>query len=254
MSKQNFEVLKILQNHRSIRQFTNKKISDAHVKEIMLSAQAAPSSSHGQAYSIICVTRLENKKKLAAYAGGQQQVEKCSHFFIFCADLHRLEKIAEKTGVDMTESLNSTEMFLIATIDAVLAAQNTAVAAEALGLGVVYTGGLRNNPEKVSNLLNLPQRVYPVFGMCIGYPDPERIPDQKPRLPLGAVYYENEYIPFEETYSHIAQYDRVMKQYYLERTDGQRADTWSDLITDKRKIPRRLHMKPFLEERGFPLT
>lgn len=252
--KQNMGTLKMLLNHRSIRQFINKKISEEDIKKIIACAQAAPSSSHGQAYSIISVTDLGKKKMLAEYAGNQQQVENCSHFFVFCADLYRIEKIAEKAGVDMKESLDSTEMFLIATVDATLVAQNTAIAAEALGLGIVYTGGLRNNPYKVAELLKLPTRVYPIFGMCIGYPNPEQIPDKKPRLPQEAVFYQNEYLSIDQTYPYIEEYDLIMKQYYLDRSNGKRRDTWSETMTDKRKIPRRMFMKPFLNNRGFPLN
>lgn len=247
----NPDVLKLLQNHRSVRKFNNSKIPERDVVQIITSAQAAPSSSHGQAYSIIGVTDPERKAKLAEYAGGQPQVESCSHFLVFCADLYRLEKIALQQGVDMTESIDSTEMFMVATIDAALVAQNTAIAAEALGLGIVYTGGLRNHPHEVAQLLELPKRVYAVFGMCIGYP--EDIPDLKPRLPLEAVYFENKYKDFEEVNKHIHQYDEVMKAYYMNRTQGARSETWSETMTNKRKRPRRMNMKSFLLEQGFPL-
>lgn len=245
--------LSLLKNHRSIRHFLNKRIPDADIKAMITAAQSVSTSSNGQAFSIINVTDPEKKMKLAHYAGSQKQVESCSHFLVFCADLYRLEQMSTRVNVEMEESLNSTEMFLIATIDAALVAQNTAIAAESMGYGIVYTGGIRNNPEKVSELLNLPFRTYPVFGMCIGYPDPDKIPEKKPRLPLEAVFYENEYPRFEETYSYIYQYDEIMKEYYRNRTDSKREDTWSQTITDKRKIPRRMNMKSFLEERGFPL-
>ncbi|WP_307794971.1 oxygen-insensitive NADPH nitroreductase [Alkalihalobacillus sp. BA299] len=251
--KKNLDIIKHLQDHRSIRQFTNEKIPKEDIEQIILSAQAAPSSSHGQAYSVICVTEEEKKSKLAEYAGGQQQVENCSHFFVFCADLHRLEKIARRSNINMKEPLDSTEMFLIATVDATIVAQNTAVAAEALGLGIVYIGGLRNNPDKVSDLLKLPYRCYPVFGMCIGYPDSKNIPEKKPRLPHKAVFYKNEYLNFEKTLTYIEEYDEIMKTYYEKRTNGKRSDTWSETMIDKRKIPRRLHLKSFLKDRGFPL-
>jgi FMN reductase (NADPH) len=245
--------LSLLENHRSIRHFLDKRIPDDDIKGMITAAQSVSTSSNGQAFSIINVSDPEKKRKLANYAGSQKQVESCSHFLVFCADLFRLEQLSARLNVEMKESLDSVEMFLIATIDAALVAQNTAIAAESMGYGIVYTGGIRNNPEKVSELLNLPFRTYPVFGMCIGYPDPDKIPEKKPRLPIEAVFYENEYPKFEETYFFIHQYDEVMKDYYRNRTGSQREDTWSQTITDKRKIPRRMNMKSFLEERGFPL-
>lgn len=252
--KRSLETLTILQQHRSIRGFINKSIPEEDIQNIVASTLAVSSSSHGQAFSIINVSDSANRKKLAEYAGNQQHVIECSHFFVFCADLHRLDRIAARDNVDLTASLDSTEMFIVATVDAALAAQNTAVAAEALGLGIVYIGGLRNNPHQVSELLKLPARVYPVFGMCIGYPDPGQIPEQKPRLPREAIFFEDEYVPFEQAAPYLQQYDQTMKQYYLNRTNGLRGDTWSDTLTDKRKVPRRMFMKSFLTERGFPLT
>lgn len=252
-NKSGAETINILQNHRSVRQFKKDRIPSDILESMLLSAQSAPSSSHGQAYSIINVTDIDKKKAMAEYAGNQQQVIDCSNFFVFCGDLHRLDNIASLERIEIKEVLDSTEMYLIATVDATLAAQNLAIAAEALGFGIVYTGGIRNNPQKVSNLLELPSRVYPVFGMCVGYPQPHQIPEKKPRLPLSVVCHENKYASFEEIYPSIQQYDEIMKEYYLRRTRGSRADSWSHMMTDKRKVPRRMHMKKFLEERGFPL-
>lgn len=247
------EVINLLQSHRSIRQFTEKKITEEILEELLISARSAPSSSHGQAYSIINITTSEKKEKLADYAGNQQQVRECSNFLVFCADLNRLANIATAEEVEMQEALDSTEMFLISTIDAALVAQNLAVAAQSLGLGIVYTGGIRNNPAEVSNLLKLPFRVYPIFGMCIGYPVPSKIPETKPRLPLSVICHKEEYKPYESIKHEIKQYDEKMRDYYLSRTQGSRGDTWSHTMTDKRKVPRRMFMKKFLNEKGFPL-
>jgi FMN reductase (NADPH) len=248
---QNSSVLNLLQNHRSIRKFTDQKINKENLRQIIDSAQMAATSSHVQAYSIVGVTDIEMKKQLAEWAGRQTYVESCAHFFVFCADLHRLEQVAKKEGQDISDPLQNTEMFMVATIDAALAAQNAAIAAESLGLGIVYIGGLRNKPDKVSQLLKLPDKVYPVFGMCLGYPDQD--PDKKPRLPQSAIYFENEYLDFSQIKPYIDEYDQTMKQYYTERTDGKRSDTWSEMMASILKEPRRAHMKPFLESRGFPL-
>lgn len=249
--KQYESVCGLLQSHRSIRKFTEQPIKRDELKEIIASAQMASTSSHVQAYSIIGVTDQELKKKLAELAGGQEYVESCAHFLVFCADLHRLEQIAKIEGEDVNESLKYTEMFMVATIDAALAAQNAAVAAESLGLGMVYIGGLRNHPDQVSELLRLPDKVYPVFGMCLGYPDQEV--ETKPRLPQQAVYFENEYPDFSMIEAYIHEYDQTMKQYYIDRTKGKRSDTWSQMMATMLKIPRRTHIKSFLLDQGFPL-
>ncbi|WP_415078380.1 nitroreductase family protein [Pseudomonas cerasi] len=66
------------------------------------------------------------------------------------------------------------ESLLLGTIDSALAAQNAVVALESLGLGSVYIGAIRNDIEGVAKELGLPPQVYPVFGLCVGYPSAER--------------------------------------------------------------------------------
>lgn len=244
-------VIELLQKHRSIRKFSEEKISDEIFRTIIKSGQSAPSSSNGQSYSIINVRKKDIREQLSFLAGNQQHIIDSSHFLIFCADLNRLENITLNANEDITEILDSAEMHLISTVDATLVAQNIAIAAESLDLGIVYIGGIRNNPIETSELLNLPYRVYPIFGMCIGYPMQENIPATKPRLPIEAVLHEDTYNSFEEKKRHIDEYDQIMKNYYSLRTGGSRLDTWSDTITDKRKVPRRMHIKQFLNNRGF---
>ena len=111
-----------------------------------------------------------------------------------------------------------TEQFIIATVDTALYAQNLVVAAESAGLGICYIGALRNDPARVTEILDLPQQVYPVFGMCLGYPDQD--PEVKPRLPLSVVLKENGYNTDGEAEA-IAAYDERMRAYYAARTDNQ---------------------------------
>jgi FMN reductase (NADPH) len=245
------EVFGLLQRHRSIRKFQDKPIPADILRQILTSAQMAPTSSHVQAYTIIGVTDQRKKELLAEYAGGQAYVATCAHFLVFCADLHRLERITEQAGVDARPALESTEKFIVATVDAALAAQNAAIAAEGAGLGIVYIGGIRNAPQEVSELLELPRKVYPVFGMCLGYPAQD--PEVKPRLPLTVTYAENRYPDFEAVSGQIDDYDRDVQQYYLDRTKGKRDDTWTDMMSRLLARPSRTHMKSFLRNRGLPL-
>ena len=85
---------------------------------------------------------------------------------------------------------------MVALIDASLAAQNAAIAAESMGMGICYIGGIRNDLEAVSELLGLPDRVIPLFGLAVGYPEGNS--DVKPRLPFQAIYHEDSYQKEEE--------------------------------------------------------
>ncbi|MEK8132884.1 oxygen-insensitive NADPH nitroreductase [Paenibacillus filicis] len=240
-------VIELLQRHRSIRKFQPVPLTPEQIQAIVGSAQMASTSSNVQAYSLIAISDEATKRELARLAGNQAYVADSGLFIVFCADLHRIEE-ASKRHQDTFHT--NTESFLVATIDAALAAQNAAVAAESLGLGICYIGAIRNNPEEVSQLLKLPQLVYPVFGMCIGTPDQE--PSYRPRLPQAGILHWNAY---EETTMQqgIDEYDRTIHQYYLERTQGQTVTTWSRGIADKYQKPVRAHVKTFLEARGFKL-
>ena len=84
-------------------------------------------------------------------------------------------------------ALDYTEMFVTAAIDASLAGQNAAVAAESLGLGICYVGGARNHPQELAALLNLPPRVIALFGLAVGWPVDGDTSEIKPRLPQSGV-------------------------------------------------------------------
>ncbi|MEX2104466.1 MAG: oxygen-insensitive NADPH nitroreductase [Bacilli bacterium] len=240
------EVTKLLQSHQSIRKFTKQFIPDHYVSEIIRSAQVASTSSFVQAYSIVGVTDQTLKDELAVLGGNQDYIAQCPLFLVFCADLHRLSLASEMHGEPMKYAY--TEAFIIATVDASLAAQNAMVAAESLGLGGVYIGGIRNNPEPISQLLNLPEKVYPVFGMCLGFPNSD--PGVKPRLPLEAIYHPNRYNKDNQK-DLLEQYDQQISQYYTERTGGKRTDSWTKQMSQRMNKEHRLHIKSFLENRGF---
>ncbi|KXG74112.1 oxygen-insensitive NADPH nitroreductase [Thermotalea metallivorans] len=240
------EVIRFMKSHRSIRKFTDKPIEDHLLKEIIESAQWASSSTFVQAYSIIGIKNPQTKKRLAYLCGEQPYIASCPVFLVFCADLHRLKMACEIHGTEMVGEY--TESFIMATVDTALASQNAMLAAESLGLGGVYIGGIRNNPQEVSELLKLPEHVYPVFGICLGYPaeDPER----KPRLPVEVVYKEEIYDDRADL-EKIREYDKVISEYYLVRTKGKRNDTWTRQMAEKMQKETRPHMKEFLTKRGF---
>ncbi|MEH7494905.1 oxygen-insensitive NADPH nitroreductase [Neobacillus niacini] len=246
------ETITTILNHRSIRDFKDKQLSDEQIKTIVTSAQAASTSSFIQAYSIIGIKDKEKKRKLAEIAGNQEYVAQNGHLFVFCADLNRHERIGEMEGKDILATIESTEKFMVALIDAALAAQNAAIAAESMGLGICYIGGIRNNLEAVKQLLKTPERVIPLFGMTVGYP--ERINDQKPRLPLDHVYHEEEYQQDKEGYlRQLQQYDQLISTYYEQRTDGKRSDRWTEQMAKMLEKQTRMYMKEFVQKNKMDL-
>ncbi|MGF9700228.1 oxygen-insensitive NADPH nitroreductase [Paenibacillus sp. MABNR03] len=242
------ETIELMMKHRSVRKFKPDPVSEEQLAAIVAAGQMASSSSSVQAYSVVAVTDSKLKSKLAALAGNQVYVEECPVFLVWCADLYRLSDAARRHLPEKESYADSTENFMVATIDVALASQNAALAAESLGFGIVYIGGLRNRIEEVTELLGLPEGVYPVFGMCIGVADQET--GIRPRLPLNAVLHRNRY-DAEKTLQGVESYDETTIAYMKARTNGERTTPWSELMAKRLTEPARLQMKPYLEGRGF---
>lgn len=240
-------VIETILQHRSVRSFKEKPLDQEQIKAIVKSAQAASTSSFIQAYSIIGVTDKQKKQRLAELAGNQSYVAENGHFFVFCADLNRHKMIGDLENADLQDSIESTEKFMVALIDTALAAQNAAIAAESMGLGICYIGGIRNDLEAVKELLKTPEYVVPLFGLAVGYPDQET--DLKPRLPLEHVYMENEYEQDRNVLEQqLKEYNQTTSDYYRERTGGKREDTWTSQMAKMLGRKSRMYMKGFVED------
>ena len=240
------EVTRLLHSHRSIRKFTAQPIDDAMLAEIVACGQAAASSSNIQAGTVIRVRDAEVRARIAEVSGNQEYIVSCAAFLVFCADLHRARLACGMQGGTFVPGM--TEHFIIATADVALLAQNCVVAAESMGLGTCYIGSIRNRPEVISELLGLPEQVYPVFGLCVGWPDQD--PERKPRLPLPAVLMEERYRE-EGLLEAVRSYDATLHDYYLRRTGGTKDSCWSlemKAVVGKEARP---HMRGFLAGRGM---
>ncbi|MCQ4087491.1 oxygen-insensitive NADPH nitroreductase [Saccharibacillus sp. JS10] len=244
------DTISLLMNHRSVRKYTNQPVSQEQLETIVQAGQMASSSSNVQAYTVIAVTDSELKNKLSECAGNQAYIQECPVFLVWCADLSRLKKAAETHQPDATSYEGAVENFVVATVDVALASQNAAIAAESMDLGIVYIGGIRNQIETVAELLGLPDYVYPVFGMCVGYPDPNHGAGLRPRLPKEAVLHMNGYNA-EQNERGVAAYDETSVRYITERTNGQRTSSWSEQMADKVTTPSRLLLRAFLESKGL---
>lgn len=244
------QVIETLLNHRSVRSFTDERMTDEQIRLIVESAQRASTSSFIQAYSIIGVTDPDKKARLAEIAGNQSYVADNGHFFVFCADLYRHEVIGDMRDADVTGTLETDEKLLVAVIDAALASQNAVVAAESMGLGICYIGGIRNDMFAVKELLGLPERVLPLFGLAVGVPD--HVEDQKPRLPFEHVYHENTYeLDPNELKRQLSHYDETIHGYYAARGANRRDDTWTAQMGRMLSKPTRLDVKDFLKAQGY---
>ncbi|MHA2226859.1 MAG: nitroreductase family protein [Candidatus Hodarchaeales archaeon] len=182
------DIFEIIHNRRSIRKFLDKEISDEVLKMILQAGIRAPFA--GQFYSIV-YTRDKEKMKLKMGVYPTTKV-----LMIFLIDLRKIRKIIKQKQYKYDTDDGNTVWLAIQ--DAILVAENIILAAEALGLGSVLLGLAPVRYQIIQQVFNLPQRVFPVVGLCIGYPDPEALMDIRPRYPLEYIAFEDEYKDLSE--------------------------------------------------------
>ncbi len=196
--------LEIIHAHRSVRRYKADPVPFPVIETIIAAAQRTSTSSNLQAYSVVAVTAADKRQKLAELCGNQNHIAEAPLFLAWCADLARLDRACQLRGY--SQVIEHVESFLVAAVDAAIAAQTAALAAEALGLGICYIGSIRNNPQGVIELLGLPRLVFPITGMTVGYPDGES--RTKPRLGLDAVLHWETYNTDQD--KALLEYDRTM--------------------------------------------
>ena len=152
----------------------------------------------------------------------------------------------------MQTSFESAEGLLVGTIDATLVAQNIAATAEDMGYGMVYLGSLRNDVERVREILELPKHTFPLFGMALGIPEDDENGSPKPRLPFEHVFHANKYDSDKDSQREtLKAYDQTVSDYYSSRTNGERTESWSNQVANFMSAKQRLDMLEQLNKSGF---
>lgn len=244
MAEQN-DMIQTLLNHSSVRNFTEQQIDETTKQTILTCAQMAPTSSYLQAYSIIEVTDIEKRNALSEISGGQEWVTKAPLALVFCADLHRSETLLEVSDEAVFEN---TELYTVAVVDASLAAQKALIAAQSMGLGGITVGGIRNDMPRLATLFNLPDKVVPLFVLCIGYPAEPAV--QKPRLPQSFVVGKDSYP--DESMS-IATYNQTVSDFFYHLTNGVDQYNWVERCSHAINQKPRYEVTDFVKKAGLLL-
>ncbi|ECV7231652.1 nitroreductase family protein [Escherichia coli] len=245
--------LAALLEHRSVRAYTDQPVDDEALELAIAAAQSASSSSNLQPWSVIAVRDPARRARLAELAGGQRHVAEAPLFLAWVADWSRLRRLGAAQGV-ATDGIDYLESYTVGVVDTALAAQNAANAFEALGLGIVYIGGMRNHPEQVAAELGLPQDSFVVFGMCVGHPDPARPAEVKPRLAQPAVLHHERYDAAGEAAA-VAHYDPLMRRFQQEqqRDDRPWSQTSLQRVGSAEALMGRHRLREALNALGFAL-
>lgn len=240
------ETIDLLHRHRSIRRYTDAPVPDDHVVAAVRAGQAASTSSAVQACCLIQVTDPEVREAIVPLTGGQTKVARSGAFFVVCADVRRHRLVCADAGHDYSGRL---EAFLVAVVDASLFAQNLVVAFESMGYGICYIGGLRNQLDQVDRILELPEGVYPLYGLCVGVPD--EAPIARPRLPVEAVLFEDRYPDDEAMREMMASYDADYRAYLEER--GATPRDWTEAMAKMHREPGRVGLAGYYVSKGAEL-
>lgn len=216
------EIINQLTTHTSIRQYDNKAIPQEVIDAILQATQQAPSWINGQQLSIIRVTDNEKRAKLQELTGNQSYVGVAPEFWVLCLDFYRAHKACKIEGVPFAVAENI-DLLLVGATDVGIALGTAVAAAESFGLGTVAIGGVRRDAQAVIELLDLPTYVYPISGLCIGYP--AEAPALKPRLPQQTVVFDNAYnATLDEA---IYAYNDTFAHYMHTRTNGASKANWT---------------------------
>lgn len=174
---------------RTIRKYQQKDISVELLNDLFESAFRASTVGNMQVYSVVVTRDAARKAKLAPAHFNQPMVQTAPVVLTFCIDLRRFNKWCEQRKAE--PGYNNFEWFVTGAVDTLLAAQTFCVAAEEKGLGICYLGTTTYNPDLIIEALELPELVFPLTTVTVGWPDEE--PGQVDRLPLEAILHEEVY-------------------------------------------------------------
>lgn len=248
------EVFRIA-GHRSHRKYDGRPIDPVLLDLLFACAFSAPSKSDLQQADVIHVADRAKVKAIAEGIPDMPWIADAPVFLVFLANNRRIRQIGEWRGKPFANE--HLDHFLNAAVDAALVMMNFIRAAEAVGLGACPISHVRNHPHELSRLLELPDGVFPVAGLCVGYPaQAGRI---SPRLPLEVTVHTDRY---DETgiREKIDAYDRrrhalapSRQQRYADRYANVDFYGWSEDKARQYSVPERADFGAFIREQGFSL-
>lgn len=206
------DLLEAIKNRKSIRKFTDESIKKEDLEEIIEVARRAPSSVNGQQISLVYTTDKNIIEKIAHLSGGQAQIRDCSCFITLIGDYYRDKVYLESVGKELTEDIQ--RLREVAMVDAGIMALTINYVAMAKGYGCTIIGGVKDNPEQIAELLNLPKNTIVALGITIGVPTKESLEGTlKPRIKKEAFAMEDKYNK-EVQVNAVKDYEKVLDKWF----------------------------------------
>ncbi len=244
-------------DHRSCRQFEVEPVPDNLLHAVLSAAFSAPSKSDLQQRSVIRVREREKLRRISRYSPGIGWISQAPVFLVWCGDSRRIRRLAEHRGHPFAN--DHLDAFMNAAVDTGLAMQAFITAAEAAGLGCCPVSEVRNRVFDLSRELALPEHVFPVAGMAVGWP--AETPPVSMRLPLAVTVHEETYDDADLP-AQVAAYDRRREsvdrtpdhaQFMADRFGVSEDYGWSERRTRQYAVPARTDFGRYVREQGFCL-
>jgi nitroreductase len=236
------------------RRYLDRDIEPALLRLLCACALSAPTKSDLQQADIIIVKDTDKRRVITDLIPDQPFIRTAPAFLIFLANGRRLPEISKLRGKPFPN--DHLDLFFNATVDAALCLATFVRAAEAVGLGCCPISVIRDHSVRVSELLALPRRVFPVAGMCVGWP--AETGHISPRLPLSSTLHQDRYDEGDLA-SRIDAYDHRRAAIHPHRPrDPARWGTaqfygWSEDKARQYGVPQRTDFGAFVRSRGFCL-
>jgi FMN reductase (NADPH) len=246
------QTIDTLLNHKTIRSYKPDQIPDKILNTILDAGFRASTTGNMQVYSVIVTKYEEKRKELCKMHFNQKMVEQAPVLLTFCADFNRFNKWCVQRGAQ--PGYDNFLSFFTAAIDALLVAQNVAVAAEAFGLGICYLGTTTYQADKLIDFFNLPKGVVPVTTLVVGYPAED--PDKADRLPAKGVVHYEQYTDYQSKDIDNIYAEKENLPLTAKLLQENKLDSLAKIFTEKRYTKNdNVHFsKAFLkviEEQGF---
>ncbi|MDP3417326.1 nitroreductase family protein [Falsiroseomonas sp.] len=244
--------LAMLLDRRVTRSYRPDPVPDALLDLILAGAQSAPAKSDLQQYSILVTRNSEKIAQVADAIGTMPWIKQAPVLLLFCGDIRRGRQVCAAQGRE--HGNDSIDTFLNASADAALAMGFGIMAAEAMGLGTCPISYVRNNLALVQGLFGLPEGVFPLAGLTLGFPDKRN--ETSPRLPPAVVVHRETYDD-SRLAAALPAYDALRppgKPRYPD-VHGPKPEgcTWSENAARQLSVPERANFRAWLATRGINL-
>ena len=239
------EELARIASHATHRRWADRPIDPAWVKLLIACALSAPSKSDLQQADIIEVRDPSRRQALAALVPQLPWFASAPLILVFCGNGRRFRRLFERCAQPFTNE--HLDAFFNPAVDAALVLMNFMRAASAAGLVHCPISVLRDRPDAVARILELPQHVFPVAGLCVGHPIDTRSP--VPRLPLSATVHVDRFDDGDVD-AHVDAYDA--RRMAAEARFGRgNAKPWSQSKRVQYAATQRGDWGAFVRARGF---